>query len=361
MHDKLRPITDVLDTLHCGAALIDRQGTIVYINDRLCRVVGRTCNQVIGRPVLDFVHTEKDRDQTRYSLEHFDEAQDRESRLTHADGRGIPIVLSARQLPGEKPVSEHRVVTMIEISKQKAAEERYLEQYREVAKLSDTVLEQAIKLKRHAESLEIKVRERTAELHEANMDSIYMLAVASEVRDEDTGAHVRRIEHYAREVAAALGRRKSEAENIGHAAILHDVGKIQVPDEILKKPGKLTPDERATMQAHTVAGERILSDKPFFRVARRIARSHHENWDGSGYPDGLRGEHIPLPARIVHLVDVFDALTSTRVYKPPWPVDRALDEITTAAGRMFDPKIVEAFRKLQNEHRFDPIVESLRT
>ncbi|MCZ6698985.1 MAG: PAS domain S-box protein, partial [Planctomycetota bacterium] len=242
MPDKLAQIIEVLDTLHCGAALIDRRGTIVYINGRLCRMLGRRCDELKGRPVLEFIHTEEDRVHSQRSLEHFDEALDRESYLTHADGHGVPIVLSARQLPGDPPVSDHRVVTMIEITHQKAAEQRYLEQYRVVSELSDTVLEQALSLKRHSEKLEEKVRERTSELHDANMDAIYMLAVASEVRDEDTGAHVRRIEHYARLLASALGKPESEAANIGYSAILHDVGKIQVPDGILKKPGKLTPD-----------------------------------------------------------------------------------------------------------------------
>jgi putative two-component system response regulator len=174
------------------------------------------------------------------------------------------------------------------------------------------------------------------------MESVYMLAVASEAKDEDTGAHVRRIQALTEVVARALGLVASQAEQMGVAAILHDVGKIHVPDHILKKPGKLTDEERAIMEQHTVIGERILSKTRFFDEARRIARSHHENWDGSGYPDATVGDATPLSARIVHVVDVFDALISPRVYKPAWRFDDAADWIRDHAGQWFDPAVVAA-------------------
>lgn len=170
-----------------------------------------------------------------------------------------------------------------------------------------------------------------------------MLAVASEAKDADTGAHVRRIERYAEAMARELGLPESEVERIGYSAILHDVGKMQVPDEILKKPGSLTDDERDEIQQHTLVGERILSRLAFFDEARRIARSHHENWDGSGYPDGLAGEAIPLSARIVRLVDVYDGLTSRRAYKEAWSPELSADYIRRGAGTLFDPKLVETF------------------
>jgi HD-GYP domain-containing protein (c-di-GMP phosphodiesterase class II) len=127
------------------------------------------------------------------------------------------------------------------------------------------------------------------------------------------------------------------------AAILHDVGKMHVPDSILQKPGPLTPEERAVMEGHTIAAERILANRPFYAPARRVARSHHENWDGSGYPDKLAGDSIPLEARVVHLVDVYDALVNARPYKEAWPHERAVDFIRDQTGRMFEPTIVEAF------------------
>ena len=144
-------------------------------------------------------------------------------------------------------------------------------------------------------------------------------------------------------LAHEMGMDNHEAENLGRAAILHDVGKMHVPDAVLKKPGALSDDERALMQEHTIAGERILGENPYFAPARKIARSHHENFDGSGYPDQIAGDKIPIEARIVHLADVYDALISPRVYKPAWEPNRAADFIRDGSGRMFDPEVVRAF------------------
>lgn len=225
-------------------------------------------------------------------------------------------------------------------------EHRLQEQLSAVSSLSDTVLQQALALKSQTRDLEERIRERTAELREANFDTLYMLAIACEAKDQDTGRHLTRIQCLARDLAVEIGIAADLADAVGRAAIVHDVGKMHVPDEILKKPGPLTPEERQVMQQHTVAGERILSGGPFFATARRIARNHHENWDGSGYPDGLAGHAIPLEARIVHIVDVFDALVNERVYKPAWPVERAVAEIGQQAGRHFDPELVDAFGRI---------------
>jgi HD-GYP domain-containing protein (c-di-GMP phosphodiesterase class II) len=128
--------------------------------------------------------------------------------------------------------------------------------------------------------------------------------------------------------------------------VLHDVGKMHVPDHILKKPGPLTPDERKLIEEHTIIGERILSEAPFFNRARAIARSHHENWDASGYPDATVGNAIPIEARIVHLADVYDALTSPRDYKHAWSSDDAAGVIRESRGKMFDPDVAKAFESL---------------
>jgi putative two-component system response regulator len=242
---------------------------------------------------------------------------------------------------------------MIDISRQKTAEHSATEQYELVLQMSDTLLQQALELKRHSETLEKRVRERTAELHEAHMDAIYMLAVASEAKDQDTGQHVKRVEQSSRKLARLLGFSEAESEAIGYSAILHDVGKIHIPDEILTKPGPLDDHERARMQLHTLAGERILSTNPFFDRSRRIARAHHENWDGSGYPDGLARDRIPVEARIVHLADVFDALTHARVYKRAWGRDEAVGTIVKAKGTMFDPEVVRAFEAAVNNGGLD--------
>jgi HD-GYP domain-containing protein (c-di-GMP phosphodiesterase class II) len=223
------------------------------------------------------------------------------------------------------------------------AEKSIKNQYEIIAKLSNTVMNSALDLKHDNEALEQRVRERTRELAEANLDAIYMLAIASEAKDDDTGAHLRRIFRLTRDIASTLGMSDREAEDLAYASVLHDVGKIHVPDQILKKPGPLTEDEWAIMREHTIAGERILSDKPFFARARKIARSHHENFDGTGYPDQRRGQEIPIEARIVHVADVFDALTSPRVYKPAWSRPEAMEYIHESRDRMFDPQVVSAF------------------
>ena len=219
-------------------------------------------------------------------------------------------------------------------------------QYEIVTELANNVMSSAMDLRDDNEVLEQRVRVRTAELREAHLDTIYMLAIASEAKDEDTGQHVRRIERLARLLAAEMGMCR-EAESIGLAAILHDVGKIHVPDHIIKKPGKLTDEERAAMQEHTTAGEHILGDNPFFAPARRIARSHHENFDGSGYPDRTSGNEIPVEARIVHLADVYDALVNPRVYKPAWTPQDAMKFIRDQKAKMFDPDVVRAFASVQ--------------
>jgi HD-GYP domain-containing protein (c-di-GMP phosphodiesterase class II) len=216
-------------------------------------------------------------------------------------------------------------------------------QYLSVTSLADTVLEQTKVIKAHADTLEDRVRQRTDELEAAHMDAIYMLAIASEEKDQDTASHLRRMESLTAKISRSLGHREAQTLDISRAGILHDVGKLHVPDDILKKPGPLTAQERAIMQEHTLAGERILSDKPWFQTARRVARSHHENWDGSGYPDRLSAWDIPLEARIVHLADVYDALISRRPYKLPWEPVVARDFVRQQRGAMFDPELVDIF------------------
>ncbi len=219
------------------------------------------------------------------------------------------------------------------------------ERYRAMVRLSDTAIWEAQRLENRSAELEQRVREARREVHDAHMEAIYMLAVASEAHDPDTGAHVRRVQKYAYLLAQGMGLPAHESERIGYSAVLHDVGKTAVPDSILRKPGSLTPAEWQVMQGHTLIGERILSCKPFFAVARQIARSHHENWDGTGYPDALRDAHIPLPARIVRIADVFDALTTARGYKPAWTPERAITFMLGQA-RVFDPAGLAAFLQL---------------
>jgi putative two-component system response regulator len=196
--------------------------------------------------------------------------------------------------------------------------------------------------------LEEKVRSRTLELEQAQVEVLERLAIAAEFRDDATGQHTRRVSHVSALIARALGLCEGQVELIRRAAPLHDVGKIGIPDYILLKPGKLTPAEFDVMKTHTVIGAGILAggQSELTRMAECIAMTHHERWDGSGYPQGLAGEAIPMTGRIVALADVFDALTHERPYKKAWPVDEALAEIERQSGRQFDPRVVEAFLEL---------------
>lgn len=339
--EALASITRTLDALQCGVSVVDRAGTIVFINRRLAEMMQRNCDDVIGSRISELYSDPQIKQRIERMLDRFDEPVESEFYIERADGKHVPVVSAARPLRDDDNGIDLRVVTIVDVTSLK-------EMASEVHRLNDTIIGQALELKHHSERLEEKVAERTIELRQANMSTIYMLAVASEARDDDTGAHVRRIENYARAVAAEMGLPDHEAERIGYSAILHDVGKIHVPDSILKKPGKLSDEERAEMQKHTLIGEQIMNGSAFFETARLIARHHHENHDGTGYPDGIAGPAIPLPARIVHVVDVYDALVSPRVYKDPWPTDKAIAAIQHDAGTMFDPAVVDAFMNLHN-------------
>jgi putative two-component system response regulator len=198
------------------------------------------------------------------------------------------------------------------------------------------------------------------QLREAYLEAIFMLAVACEAKDDDTGNHVRRIQHYSEELALALGFSKEEASHIGYSSILHDVGKIHIPDKILKKPGSLTPEEREIMKQHTLIGERILGDKEFFKTAREITRWHHENWAGNGYPDGLKGEEIPIRVRIVKLADIYDALSTKRCYKDAWPAEKVIKTLLELRGKELDPSLTDTFIDLWEKGIITKIQEALK-
>ncbi|MBF0171209.1 MAG: response regulator [Nitrospinae bacterium] len=200
--------------------------------------------------------------------------------------------------------------------------------------------------------LEEKVRERTAELEESRKEVILRLGRAAEYRDNETGAHIKRMSELVRILALATGMDEGQANMVSLASQMHDIGKIGIPDAVLLKPGKLTPEEFDIIKTHPGIGGEVLSEgKAHLTVlAREIALTHHEKWDGSGYPAGLSGEAIPLAGRLTALADVFDALTSIRPYKRAWSHQEARDEIVAQKGRHFDPRLVELF--LENYDAF---------
>ena len=196
-------------------------------------------------------------------------------------------------------------------------------------------------------AIAVKNAQLTASLKKAYLDTIYHLAIAAEYRDEDTGVHIRRMSNYSRIIARHLGWPEEKRELLLYASPMHDVGKIGIPDAILQKGGPLTSEERSTMQNHPLIGSGILEDpnSEVLTLSKEIALSHHEKFDGTGYPRGLKGEEIPMAGRIVSVADVFDALTSERCYKKAFTVEKATSIIKESAGTQFDPAVVEALLK----------------
>ncbi len=204
-----------------------------------------------------------------------------------------------------------------------------------------------------------ELEKRRAKLAQQNRQTIAMLAKLVEARDTDAGAHLQSIQHFSRAIALYFGMSEREADEIAYASMVHDVGKANVPDSVLKKAGPLDREEWSIMQEHTVWGEQILIENSEFEMAREVARWHHERWDGSGYPDGLAGEQIPLAARVVAVADVYDALISRRPYKEPWPAEKAIAELRRLAGSHLDPEIVDAFSRLWERGVINRISEEI--
>ncbi|QSX30666.1 response regulator [Shewanella cyperi] len=194
--------------------------------------------------------------------------------------------------------------------------------------------------------LEQQVAERTRELEQTRFEIIRRLGRAAEYKDNETGLHVVRMSHYARLLAEQLGLPPKYCELLYNAAPMHDIGKIGTPDAVLKKPAKLEADEWQVMQQHAEIGAEIIGehDDPLLEMSRRIALTHHEKWDGSGYPKGLKGTDIPIEGRIVAIADVFDALTSIRPYKQAWSIEDTMALLEREAGKHFDPELVAQFK-----------------
>jgi len=225
---------------------------------------------------------------------------------------------------------------------------------------------------RHREALQQEIGDRSTELRKAlteleiaQAETVRRLSMAVEFRDEDTGAHIERIGRFSTLLAEQIGLEEELCARMVHAAPLHDVGKVAIPDAILLKPGKLTPEERAIVETHAEEGHRLLkgSSSAILDMAATIALSHHEKWDGSGYPRGVAGEAIPIEGRIVAIADVFDALTSDRVYRKAFAVEEAVEMMREERGKHFDPVLLDAFMEVlgssgpdaREQVRADPI------
>lgn len=226
-------------------------------------------------------------------------------------------------------------------------------------------------LEKHNNHLEELVQAKVREISESQMAMIFALVKLTDCRDEITGSHVERTREFCRLLAVKLSQSEKYryiidddfVEQIFNASPLHDIGKISVPDRILLKPGRLTPGEFEIIKTHTLVGSKILNDvqesypgNSFVRVGAEIARSHHEKWDGSGYPDGLSGDEIPISARIMALADVYDALRTRRPYKEPIPHQECMDVIAKESGKQFEPLVVQAF--LEIEKAFEAVYYS---
>jgi PAS domain S-box-containing protein len=304
-------------------ATADRSGRFTRVNRAWQRTLGHAPEAMRTRPFIDFVHPD-DREATIAEATRLargaHESVGFRNRCRAADGSYRWLEWSASASAGDGVIH----VVARDISAKHDAEQQ----------LAD-----------NAKWLETRVAERTLELEDARAETLHRLAIAAEYRDDETFEHAGRVGATAAGVAAGLGLGAEEVKLLREAAPLHDVGKLAIPDRILLKPGRLDPQEWELMKTHAELGADLLSgsSSPVLQMAAVIAATHHERFDGTGYPKGLAGHEIPLVGRIVAVADVFDALTHDRPYKKATPTDRAIAEMRRVAGSQLDPRVVEAF------------------
>lgn len=308
-------------------------GYFTEVNPAFTRTLGFTSEELLSQPFMNFVHPDDVEPTLAAVVQQTEDGRDVlnfQNRYRTNDGSYRWLEWTSR------PDSNGR--TLIAVARDVTDRKR----------LEELEHEYQQRLEKNVRERTKELNRRNAELDEARRETLRRLALAAEYRDDETFEHTERIRHSAEVLATALGLSKGEVELIRDAAPLHDIGKLGVSDTVLLKPGKLTLEELEHMRRHAETGATILSgsSSDVLQVAEEIARCHHEWWNGTGYPAGLRGDEIPLCARIVAVADVFDALTHKRPYKPAWPVHEAVAEIHRLRGLQFDPQVVDAFDQL---------------
>jgi PAS domain S-box-containing protein len=321
-------------------ATVDQQGRFRRLNPAWNRALGYTAEVLVASELIELVHRDERAD-VRAQIEAGPDLPQSVvescNRFRAADGkyRWLEWDLSGSRSRG----AAHMVAR--DITEQHTAQ---------------------VQLANSARSLELKIFERTQELDEARAETLQLLAAAVEYRDDSTFEHTERVGLIAAEVAIRLGMRSEQLQRLREAAPLHDVGKIAIPDAILLKPGRLSARQQRVMHTHAALGAQLLSrsSSPVLQMAAVIAATHHEWWDGSGYPKGVAGERIPLVGRVVAVADVFDALTHERPYMPAWSVKQAIVRIQRSSGTQFDPRVVEAFLAVYEEARLTTVQAPVR-
>jgi PAS domain S-box-containing protein/putative nucleotidyltransferase with HDIG domain len=328
-------------------------GHFTRVSPSVTRILGYSQADFLARPYLDLVHPD-DVEATRAAVATQRDGNDVRSfqnRYRTKDGdycwlewTSHPDLAAGEMVAVARDISERKDIEARERSYQ--------------ASLEAAVHERTHELDDRNRALE----ELSHELVEANHETLGRLALTAEYRDDDTHAHTHRVAETAAGIAEVIGLGPSDVELLREAALLHDIGKVGVPDAVLLKRGPLDGSEREAMKAHTTIGRTILagSRSEILRTAAEISVSHHEWWDGSGYPDGLMGEQIPLSARIVAVADVFDALTHERPYKSAWTIADAVEEIDRMRGRQFDPQVVDAFLLLDHHDPARDLLAAVR-